>query len=334
MAESPLFRVSDFPVRVDPYQSAERQAFSFSAVRALDAEGNARFRLTGPVPGIQALIRELDECRFTEWSASLRVGGESATADFVMRLAPRSARAPVSVLVPSYENSESELRRSLGSCLAALQFGNFPPSSEIVLIDDGSSVPVHTKLGAFENALRSGCLRVVVHSTNRGVPATRNRAVAEARNAYAAFLDADDELHPAALATMVWQLEQGADVAAGDMYLPLSDELICARGRGVPEVFTRNSFGSGIALNLGCDAIRRLRRFQPIYNPLFSVCYEDWEANCVLWILRMRIAVIPVPLYRYYRVPRGRDASASRYQYRVKRLMPWSARCRAALARL
>jgi glycosyltransferase involved in cell wall biosynthesis len=110
----------------------------------------------------------------------------------------------VSIIMPLY-NKAPYVGRALRSIFAQT-FEDF----EVLVVDDGS-----TDEGP---ELTAGCgdPRVrLFRQANAGPGAARNRALAEARGEYVAFLDADDEWLPAFLETSVTLLEKhGPAVAA------------------------------------------------------------------------------------------------------------------------
>ena len=88
----------------------------------------------------------------------------------------------VSVIIPSY-NAKETLAQAVESALAQ----DVP--LEVLIIDDGSKVPVMETLAAFWGEER---IRILRNEHNEGVAAARNRGIREARGRYIAFLDADD----------------------------------------------------------------------------------------------------------------------------------------------
>jgi hypothetical protein len=309
----------------------ERALFSKAFLESLNGSGAANFTLVLQADSATALLAELRACSFSSWQARLSNDNGTSLLNFSCKFDPPATPAAVSVIIPTFENSTEELHRSVSSALDALTAGEFPHASELIISDDGSTEPAQAKLAHFVNT-RPYKIRHIRSQTNRGVAATRNRGVAQASCDIVVFLDADDALHPLALRALMAQIGAGAEVAACDMDLPLTKLILCARPRGIPEIFNDNSFGSGIMLNLKGPTLSRLFNHQQVYNPLYSYCYEDWELNCVLQVSGAKTAIVPAPLYHYYRKETGRDSRPSRLRNLVKRTLPYSARWRVWLS--
>ncbi len=93
----------------------------------------------------------------------------------------------VSVVIPAY-NAERFLRMTLLSAQAQTY-----PHLEIVVVNDGST----DGTAELSEAMARGDKRIrVVHQSNAGLAAARNRGIREARGEYIAPLDADDLWHP------------------------------------------------------------------------------------------------------------------------------------------
>ena len=92
------------------------------------------------------------------------------------------------LLIPCYNNTAGLLRS-----LASVQY---PREYRILVVDDGSEVPVHTAL----NAMNTGHLHVLTLPVNRGITAALNaglRWIGEnLRPRYIARLDCGDTCHP------------------------------------------------------------------------------------------------------------------------------------------
>lgn len=110
----------------------------------------------------------------------------------------------VSVLLPCY-NAAPYLELCLKS-LFTQSYSNF----EIVAIDDGSTdatLAILRRAAATDQRLR------VVSRENRGLVATLNELIAEARGSLLARMDADDIAYPERLSTQVAALEADQDLA-------------------------------------------------------------------------------------------------------------------------
>lgn len=96
----------------------------------------------------------------------------------------------ISVIVPVY-NVAPYLERCLESVLSQTI-----PTWEMILIDDGStdgSDLICDRYASKDRRIR------VIHQTNSGLSAARNKGIAMARGDYLTFVDSDDWIHPAYL---------------------------------------------------------------------------------------------------------------------------------------
>ena len=87
----------------------------------------------------------------------------------------------VSVIIPTY-NRLPMLKEAVDSVLAQ-DFEDF----ELIIADDGSNDGTADEIKEY-----GGRVRFLQHSENKGVSATRNRGILNARGKYIAFLDSDD----------------------------------------------------------------------------------------------------------------------------------------------
>lgn len=108
----------------------------------------------------------------------------------------------VSVIIPAY-NAERFLRMTLLSAQAQTY-----PHLEIVVVNDGST---DGTADLCETMARTDKRIRVVHQSNCGLPATRNRGIREARGEYIAPLDADDLWHPEYIASQMDAIRLGGE---------------------------------------------------------------------------------------------------------------------------
>jgi hypothetical protein len=310
-----------------------RVLFSMALRASLSKMDVVRFGLVLSASEATSLRSHIDHFRIKGWNAvETKLDSELTRLDFDCSFDLPDPRPAVSVVIPSYENTAEDLQRAIKSAGQALERAGLSDKSEIIISDDGSRPAAAEVLGS----LKTSCgfrVRVLRSEKNTGVSGARNRGIQAARNRIVALLDGDDEFHPAFLRALVSQVCAGAEVAASDMFLPLTSSVLCAKLKTKTEIFSDNSFGSGIVLNLEGPAVSRIANRQPIYNPLFKICYEDWELNCLLHLAGAKISIVPSALYDYYRRPSGRDSRLrGRIRNLIKRLLPLSARIRLWLS--
>ncbi len=90
----------------------------------------------------------------------------------------------VTIIIPCY-NYARFIHDALDSALAQ----DYDPL-EIIVVNDGSTDDFEARLVPYQNHPRI----TIITQENRGLPATRNRGIQEARGEYLKFLDADDWL--------------------------------------------------------------------------------------------------------------------------------------------
>ncbi len=97
-----------------------------------------------------------------------------------------AAEPLISVILPTY-NRPRELLRAVTGVLAQTYRG-----FELIVVDDQSSVPARALLSDITDAR----LQVLRHDRNGGAPEARNTGIRQARGAFIALLDDDDEFLP------------------------------------------------------------------------------------------------------------------------------------------
>ncbi len=110
----------------------------------------------------------------------------------------------VSIIIPTF-NRAVLLPRAIRSVMTQT-FTDW----EIIIVDDGSTDDTGSVLSGF--ASRLGAKLVVIHQTNAGSSAARNRGIDAARGRFVAFLDSDDEFRPNKLARQLQLFKQCPEI--------------------------------------------------------------------------------------------------------------------------
>jgi GT2 family glycosyltransferase len=111
-----------------------------------------------------------------------------------------SAPDLVSIVIPAY-NQARYLAQAVDSALAQTH-----AATEVIVVNDGSTDDTAGVLQQY-----AGDPRVTaITQENRGLPGARNRGLAAARGSFVVFLDSDDYLAPAHVATLVAPLLEDA----------------------------------------------------------------------------------------------------------------------------
>jgi len=106
----------------------------------------------------------------------------------------------VSILIPCHDAAPW-----LADTLASARAQTWP-HREIILVDDGSTDDSRAVASA-----HAGPDLTVIHQSNAGAAAARQRALAAARGDYIQFLDADDLLHPGKISLQIARLAASGD---------------------------------------------------------------------------------------------------------------------------
>ncbi|BCA64322.1 hypothetical protein HMP09_3556 [Sphingomonas sp. HMP9] len=109
----------------------------------------------------------------------------------------------VSILIPTF-NRAQYVGDAIASALAQTL-----PDTEVIVVDDGSTDATPDLIAGFADTR----LRYLRHDANRGIPETRNTALAAARGDYIAWLDSDDTARPTRLQHQVDFLRDNPAIA-------------------------------------------------------------------------------------------------------------------------
>lgn len=112
----------------------------------------------------------------------------------------------ISICIPAYN-----ARRFLPATLASVRTQTFT-DWELIVTEDGSAEDVEAMVRDFDCTVRQA-VTYQRHDQNRGLPATRNTAIAAARGRWIALLDSDDLWTPDHLAGLVAATRREPDAA-------------------------------------------------------------------------------------------------------------------------
>ena len=221
------------------------------------------------------------------------------------------ATVPVTVLLPVH-NGGRFLLPAVASVLAQTH-----QDLELLVIDDGSSD------GAVDAVARMADPRVrVLRQENRGLVATLNRGLAEARHELVARMDADDLCHPDRLLIQVSYLTAHPDVAAVGCCYEVVDEhdqnvtYVHAAASGSYQrrrLYFRNVLPHA-GMTFRRDVVLRSGGYRDV-GPA-----EDYD----LWIRLAStgtVAALPDRLLRYRETPTGISMRATARQREAHRLV-------------
>ena len=207
----------------------------------------------------------------------------------------------ISVVVPLF-NKRDEVGATLRSVLAQ----TLPPV-EIVVVDDGSTD------GSAEvvRAIGSPLVRLLVQS-NAGVCVARNRAVAEARGEYIAFLDADDCWEPGYLAEIAALIAEFPGCGIYSTAFWVLDgrgrfPVPCPDRRGVVDNFFRDSAHRYISIPSASVVPRRVFDEVGGFPPGMKI-----GEDLYLWVKiarRLPVCFSPARLCRYSKVASNRSSA-------------------------
>jgi len=191
----------------------------------------------------------------------------------------------VAVLVPAH-NEE----RFIGRCLRSLLAQSLPREDfEIIVVDDGSSDRTAYALGLFQ-----GDITLLQNDTNRGLPASLNRAILASRAPFIVRVDSDDYVNANFLLFLsTFLLENPQMDAVGCDYWLTDDE----------EHWLERV--SCLDRPIGCGVMFRREHLIELgmYDETF-LRHEDLDFR-IRFLVRHSIHRVELPLYRYRRHDRN-----------------------------
>ena len=221
----------------------------------------------------------------------------------------------VSVVMPNF-NGARFIDQAIRSALTQT-YGDL----ELIIVDDASTDGSHDIIAA--RAREDPRIRSFHHADRSGPAAARNRAIAEARGRYIAFLDSDDAWEPSKLARQI-SLHEAVDCILSYTSYQRIDDTGTALGAPVPVPprITYNDLLKTCAIDCS-TAVYDTDKVGKVYMP--SILRRQ---DYALWLRLLRSGGVaracPACLVRY-RVYRGSLSSnklvAARYHWRVLRTL-------------
>ncbi|WP_164682612.1 glycosyltransferase family 2 protein [Cyclonatronum proteinivorum] len=174
------------------------------------------------------------------------------------------SRVPQVTVITAVFNAEAFVAQTVQSVLDQA-FGDF----EYLIVDDASTDSTPDIIQGFaENDNR---IHVFRNTRNLGVAASRNRALAQAKGKYIAFLDGDDIWYPDFLREMLLFMEDGGFAFGCASHKRVDEKLIPLRKPFiVPEAITRKELLRTCSVPLLTTMLRR-DAFDEIRFPLLPV---------------------------------------------------------------
>lgn len=207
-----------------------------------------------------------------------------------------TAPKKISVIVPVY-NVEKYLARALDSVLAQTY-----PYWEAICVNDGSTDRSGKILEEYQD--RDPRFKLV-YQENKGLGATRNRALAEVTGDYVIFLDSDDILHPQALEFLLRSAQKTmSSISLSTSFLKLSkkpklrkhkfESLRCRKHKhAVRDMLKKKNISGSV-----CNKLYRRELFDD-FKFIEGIKYEDWPLSTCMFSKIQSFASLNIPLYFY-----------------------------------
>lgn len=126
----------------------------------------------------------------------------------------------ISVIIPVYKNSKSDIER----CLDSLKNQTFTGSMEVIMVDDGNEPAYASRLDTF---LQYYPFLHIYHRPHSGVSAARNFGTEVAAGDFITYVDADDYVSPYFLEEGIQDLKnRDADIVYGRVLFTESDKKV------------------------------------------------------------------------------------------------------------
>ncbi len=175
----------------------------------------------------------------------------------------------VSILMTSF-NREKYIGEAIKSVLDST-YTNW----ELLIVDDVSTD--HTMQIATDFALKDSRIRVFQNKKNLGDYPNRNQAAAYAKGKYLKYIDADDQIYPTGLKTIVDSMEKFPDAGWGLMSLPQDNDRPFPFLLSPAEVYRRHYFQKPVFHKAPLSAVIKKSIFDKAGGFLPVRHYGDYE---------------------------------------------------------
>lgn len=213
----------------------------------------------------------------------------------------------ISVIVPVY-NVVDYVERCLTSLCAQTY-----PNLQIIVVDDGSTDGSAERCDCF--ARKDARIRVI-HQSNGGQSAARNRGLAEAEGELLGFVDGDDWVEPDMYESLyVWMQSAEADIAICAHYRNNGTKQSAKYSSGVSKLYTHDEAMQALledkkVRNYLWDKLYKRALFEGIEFPLGRI-FEDMAVMYKVFDKAIRVVMYDSPKYHY--LIREGSAMQSRY---------------------
>ena len=128
-----------------------------------------------------------------------------------------ASRAVLSIVIPAYDEAE-RIGPTLRAVASWLHANESIPSSEILVVDDGSTDATAMVVRALANEMPS--VRLIESCPNRGKGHAVRLGMLQSRGMIRVFMDADHSIPVTQIPRLLARIEAGADVAIASRYAP------------------------------------------------------------------------------------------------------------------
>ena len=221
----------------------------------------------------------------------------------------------LTIIIPVYN-----VEKYLSKCMESVLHQNTKYSYEVIVVNDCSP---DNSLCILDKYKKFPQVKILNHSTNRGISAARNTAVKEMRGKYVMFLDSDDFLSENAVESLMGAAYHiGADVVQGGYYKveAITEKLLKSVDYRDCESVPQN----GVIAGMPWGKVYKAQLFCRVCFPE-GYWFEDTIVSTLITHLAKSIATISSIVYYYRQNPAGATSSSKKRPKSVDTF--WVHRC-------